>query len=358
MPSTETLPSGKYRAIYRIPGGKKRYVPGTFTHKKAAFNAAAAAEEKSMSLGWRDPRAAMRPWKEWCAEWWETRDVEPGVLKRDESSRDHCLMPRWANVPLAEITRQDIRAWAAQLKRSGLAPSTIDKRVYLLSASLNAAIDAEILTQNPAFRIRGRGSSAGETDERRYLTHAEAAIFLANFKPPVDEPVNEAFVRTLLGTGMRWGEAVGLQVERVSLERRMLRVAETWDDEIRRLAPYPKGKKIRSVPIPGSLAPYLEAMIGGRKSGYVFLRDGYILDYANWRKRFWLPAETEAGIGHVRIHDLRHTYASWLLQHPVHPVSLAEVGRLLGHVSPQTTAKYAHLTESVPAHVTAALDAF
>lgn len=358
MPSTETLPSGNYRAIYRIPGGKKRYVKGTFTHKKAAYNAAATAEDKAMSLGWRDPKAALRPWGEWCEEWWPTRDVEPGVLKRDESSRDSCLMKRWKDVPLSEITRQDIRAWAAQLKRSGLAPTTIDKRVYLLSASFNAAIDAEVLTTNPAFRLRGKGSSAGESDDRRYLTHEEAVIFLASFRCPVDEPVNEAAVLTLLGTGMRWGEMVGLQVKRVDLDRMMIRVAEVWDNQTRTLVAYPKGKKQRSVPIPDTLAPYLKAVIGTRKVGHVFLRDGFILDYSNWRKRFWLPAEEEARVGHVKIHDLRHTYASWLLQHPTHPVSLAEVGRLLGHKSPQTTAIYAHLTESVPAHVTAALPSF
>lgn len=358
MPSTERLPSGKYRAIYRVPGGGKRYVKGTFAHKKRAELAAAAAEENAMSLGWRDPKASLRPWGEWCEEWWPSRDVEAGTLKRDVSSRDSCLMPRWKDVPLAEITRHDIRAWAAELRRGGMSPATIDKRVYLLSASLNAAIDAEIISLNPAFRLRGKGSSAGQTDERRYLTHEEAAIFLAQFRCPVDEPVNEAAVLTLLGTGLRWGEMVGLQVKRVDLTRMLIRVAEVWDDETRTLVPYPKGKKQRFVPIPESLAPYLEATIGGRRSGYVFLRGGHILDYANWRKRFWLPAVRNADIGPVRIHDLRHTYASWLLQHPTHPVSLAEVGRLLGHRSTQTTAIYAHLTEAIPVHVTSALPRF
>lgn len=356
MPSTETLPSGKYRAIYRVPGGKKRYVKGTFKQQKAALYAAAAAEADAMSLGWRDPKAALRPWGDWCDEWWPSRQVEAGTLKRDASSRDSCLMKRWKEVPLSEITRHDIKAWAAQLQRGGMAPATVEKRVYLLSSSLNAAVDAEIISTNPAFRLKI--TSAGQSDERRYLTHEEARIFLAQFRPPVDDLVNEAAVLTLLGTGMRWGEMVGLQIKRVDLDRQMIRVAEVWDTQSRQLVAYPKGKLQRSVPIPPTLAPYIQGVIGDRRSGHVFLRDGYVLDYSNWRKRFWLTAEANADIGHVRIHDLRHTFASWLLQHPTNPVALAEVGRLLGHKSPQTTAIYAHLTEAIPMHVTAALPSF
>lgn len=350
MPWIEQLPSGRYRAMYRTKTGAKRSA-GTFAHKRRAENAAAAAEEAARTLGWRDPKAGQKTWGEWCEAWWPTRPVEPGTLVRDESSRDSTLMPRWGDVPLAEITRHDVKAWAAQLKREGKAPATVQQRIHLLSASLTAAIDAEVLTTNPASKI---AIAKGQTDVRRYLTAAERGDLLAQFRPPVNEPLGDSLVSTLLGTGMRWGECVGLQVNRVDLQRGTLRVAEVWDDKMGRLKAYPKGRKIReALPIPPWLMPHLEARVRGRRTGFVFeTASGNVVGYSNWRSRSWVPGAKRAGLDGVRIHDLRHTYASVLLQNGV---PLAEVGKLLGHVSPLTTQIYAHLQETDRSHIVAAL---
>ena len=339
MPWVEQLPSGKYRARYYLPDGSKRTVKEHFTHKRRAQNAAIDAEAKASAPGWRDPRAAEKTWKEWCDEWWPTRPVEPGVLKRDMSSRDSCLLPKWGSVQLVDITRHDIKAWAAELRKGGMAPSTVKKRVYLLSASLSAAVDAEVLTVNPAYRINLPG---GQTDRRRYLTRAEASRLMAQFNPPVKHTVGTDLVPMLFGTGMRWGEAVGLQIERVNLKRSTIRIAEVWDDETRQLKKYPKGRRIREVPIPSWVMPHLVSAIAGRSTGFVFLSNGVPIHHSNWRNRVWVPAVRRTGLGRVVIHDTRHTYASWLIQGGV---SLAEVGRLLGHVSPATTQIYAHLAD-------------
>lgn len=78
---------------------------------------------------------------------------------------------------------------------------------------------------------------------------------------------------------------------------------------------------------------------------------GTVVDGANSRKQ-WERACVRAGVGRARVRDLRHTYASWLLQAGV---PLAEVGRLLGRVSPITTQRYAHLAEVPSAAVLAEL---
>ena len=65
------------------------------------------------------------------------------------------------------------------------------------------------------------------------------------------------------------------------------------------------------------------------------------LSYWQLHKEFSVARE-KAGLPHVRIHDLRHTCASWLINKGV---DLYTVGKILGHASPMTTARYAHLAQ-------------
>jgi integrase len=347
MAWTEQLPSGKHRGVYRLPDGRKRSA-GTFAHKKQALNEAAAAEKEAAALGWRDPRAGLRSWREWCEEWWPTRAVEPSTLKRDESRRDSRLMKRWGDVSLIDITRHEVKAWAAALKRDKLSQETVKRCVHLLSASLAAAVDAEIIPSNPSARL---GLAGGEQTKERYLTHEEVSQLLQ----PIDEgELDHGLISLLVGTGLRWGEAAGLRTSRVDLTRRMLLVAEVWDDKTKAVKAYPKGRKRRNVPIPEWVAAAIKPLMERSTSGFIFETSGVPIDYSNWRRRSWVTALTAAGITDVTIHDLRHTYASWLIQDGV---SLEKVGQLLGHVSPLTTRRYAHLADVAEQEILDALPA-
>lgn len=336
MPWLQQTAAGKFRALYRDGSGKVRSA-GTYVQEKEAMREATLAEAETRKLGWRDPQAAKRTWGEWCAEWWPKRGVAAGTLARDTNPRDKHLMPRWGDVSLVDITRHDVKEWASDLAAKGLAPSSVERHLHLFSASLTAAIDKEIIQTNPAARL---GLPRGEIDEMRFLTHDEfQSLFdsLAECEQP--------FVAFLIGTGARWGEGAGLQRSRISTERGEVRIAEVWDDKMSRLKPYPKGRRIRDVPLPQWVADMLPA-----KTGLIFQP----LDYSNWKKRVWNHALETAGIGHARPHDLRHTYASWQIQNGT---SLYRLGALLGHVSPSTTQRYAHLLPNDHSAVTAAVPA-
>lgn len=339
MAWTEQLPSGKHRGVYRLPDGRKRSA-GTFNSKKTALNEAASKEAESARPAWRDPRGAERTWGEWRDEWWATRDVENSTLHREETMRKRHIDPHWENVELADISRHDIRAWAVGLtrKKDGAVSMASARRITnILSASLSAAVDKGILDVNPASRLK---LGKVEVNNNRYLTLGEAERLIGEFPVGVDQ----AIVRTLLGAGLRWGELAGLQVGRVDMARKQVQVAEVWDSRERALKKYPKGRRSRPVPIPAWLADELASVIGNRTDGFVFQKQGHMIDYANWRKKFWVPAVQLAKVTPLRIHDLRHTYASWLIQQGF---SLAEVGKLLGHESPSTTQIYAHLQDEV-----------
>jgi len=352
--------SGKYIGKYRDPDDRVRTADGgPFVHKAAAQRAAAAAEAASRTLGWRSPDAAGRTWREWCVDWWPTRDVEASTLRADVGRRDKYLVPQWGDVRLIDITRHDVKAWAKALRtpktKGARVPSaaTVQRIVHLLSASLNAAVDAEVLVANPAARLRLGG---GETGAERYLTKAEFAAVCQQLEGP-----DLVMAQLLAGTGMRWGEAAGLHRARVDERRGVVEVAEVWSIAGKQIKAYPKGKLRRHVPLPEwvQLPPGARGgecgleHAAGRCRGALAVTNqaGGPMDESNFR-RAWMRACRLADIGHARPHDLRHTYASWLLQDGI---SLAEVGRLLGHKSPLTTQRYAHLAETPSAAVLAAL---
>lgn len=346
MAWAEKLPSGRWRGLYRDRSGRRRSA-GTFTHKPKAVREAGKLESEARSARRRDPDRGLIPWDEWCERWWSSRTVEPGTLKRDASRRDVHLKPRWEGVELVEISRQDVREWAAELREEELSASTVQRCVHLLSASLSAAVDAELLDVNVAYKLKlPKGAQAVE----RYLTTEEYEAVRAEL------PEHEALIAdALVGTGLRWGELAGLHRPRLDLKRRKLRVVEVWDTKTGLVKAYPKGRRLRDVPVESWLARRLAkieppdaATCGlphaqGKCCGpLVFTApEGGVLDDSNFR-RVWNRACKRAGVGHVRIHDLRHTYASWLLQDGV---KLEEVGELLGHVSLETTRKYAHLVK-------------
>jgi integrase len=347
MPSIELLPSGRYRAAYRTPSKQTLYVKGTFAGKREARTAAIEAEALAQARDWSGGAALARTWGEWCEEWWPSRNIEDSTAKRQLTQRRKHIDPQWGHVPLGEITRHDVRSWAVQvlMKEKGLSKSTAQKLTLMLSSSFAAAIDHGIPVLNPASRLKLQGA---KINNNRYLTAAEARSLIAATVRPVDE----AAVSTLLGAGLRYGEMAGLQVSRVDLERKQLHIAEVWDSTARRLKGYPKDSRDRFVPIPDWVVEQIEPLVAGRSSGFVFESDGYMLDYANWRKKVWLQAVSVTGLAPLRIHDTRHTYASWLIQSGF---SLAEVGQLLGHADPSTTQIYAHLLDPNGAKVRAAL---
>lgn len=359
MAWAEKLPSGKYRGVYRDAFDKKRSA-GTFTHKAKAERAAAAREEDSRKSMTKDPEAYRRPWGEWCEEWWPTRTVAPSTLTADKGRRDRNLMPRWKAVPLGSINRQEIRDWASTLRADGLGPETVKRCVHLLSASLAAAVDMEIIQANPAARMKLPG---GALAQERYLTKDEYQKLRKHLSTDSDRLIADL----LVNTGLRWGEMAGLHWKRVDLDRGMIRVVETYDESSSQMNAYPKGKRSRDVPLTPELVAALRKLaprgadcgakhLTGRCPGPLVLTTerGSPLRNTNWADREWRVAVAASEIGHARIHDLRHSFASWLLQAGI---PLAEVGKLLGHMSTQTTERYAHLAETPSPSILAALAA-
>jgi len=343
MAWVEKLPSGKWVGRYRDTKGVRRSA-GTFAHKAAALRAANVKEEDVRRSMRRNPDAHRQTWGDWCETWWPSRAIEASTEKRDRSRREQHLKPRWSDVPLGQITRHDVKAWAADLRRSGLSNSTVLKIVALFSASLNAAVDAEILTANPALRLKLPPAAATKD---RYLEHDEHDAIVA-YLPTLED---QLIAHTLAYAGLRIGELSALRRNRVITAhgRGRITVAESYDDETSTFKPYPKGKRPRSVPIDDWLCELFEdhfARHPGKPGDLVFFSpQGGVLRRSNWDNVFRSSVEAAAvhlsdGGAGVTIHVLRHTFCSWLV---IAGISLARVQELAGHESAVTTQRYAHL---------------
>jgi integrase len=183
--------------------------------------------------------------------------------------------------------------------------------------------------------------------------------------PKQTKPSHDAaaytLVLTMLGTGMRWGEAVGLRRQAVQLLRRPphLVVADALHEVNGRLyfGPPKTRASQRTIPLPSVVAQALAVHLpaNGNPDDLVFTApQGGPWRRRNWATRCWLPALERAGLEGLRVHDLRHTYASWLADGGIPEVIVAAV---MGHkVGPSMTAGYTSVVAGFEDRVLEVLD--
>lgn len=179
---------------------------------------------------------------------------------------------------------------------------------------------------------------------------------------------HRALVLTGIETGMRWGELAALRPAQIDLTRR-LRVEETIVEVSRKDSPtgqrytvmaYPKDDEPRTLRISAGLATPLDERTTRLSLGpgdplfpSTEQNPRQPMSRNTFRTRVWRPAIARAGLdAGVRMHDLRHAHASWLL---AGGADLKTVMDRLGHTQIQTTQRYLH---TQPGADDKALDAF
>lgn len=368
MGSTRQLPSGKWQARYVDSYGRHR-TAGTWPNQKQALGKAQAAEDADR-VSPTSAEAARMTWGAWEPRWQAGRRVAEGTRKRDAGRLAKHVRPKWHDEKLSAITGHSIQVWLRELEAANLSPASVARCFHLLSSSLRAAEFARIIPANPCKGVKLPKS--GHAIER-YLTRDEVDDLLTAL-----DTRDQLVVEVLVGTGLRLGEALGLHWESVDLTHRTIRVTRSWDPVGGSMKP-PKSWQQRTVPISRHLAGLLETELHARGPGEpaavpydreVQARSGLVLRArrgagplgekhlrSRWENAFPLASESRERTGRpkidsARLHDLRHTYASWLVQDGVSIYALKE---LLGHQSVATTQRYAHLAATQWDAVRAAL---
>jgi integrase len=291
--------------------------------------------------------------KQWGAEPSRTYDelmlayinVTKGVkrsAKRDATSLRN-LTPFFTGRDLLTLKRSDIREYVQNRLADGVSNATINRELCLLSAALNLARrewDWDVPNNAEGMRLR-------EPEGRvRSLTVEEAQRLIVEAEKSQKSPHLANFIRLALNTGCRCNELLKLQWDRVDLKANLILLGEQ-DTKTARRRSVPLNAEARAAML--NLARFRATFCPA--SPWVFAhKDGN--RQAAVVKAF-KRALRNAGIEDFRIHDLRHTCASWLVSAGQ---PLPAVRDLLGHSSVTMTERYAHLApENVRAAV-AALD--
>ncbi len=247
--------------------------------------------------------------------------------RTDEAILRRHLLPVLGGVSLARVGSADIRTLQHEFARCGAAAGTINRRLAVLSSVLSCAADWGQLPSgdNPARKV---APLPDPTCCERYLTPQQVARLLDELDREANRPV-AALCRLLLLTGARRSEITLARWEDVDLDAGLLRVALSKSGKPRHIVlSHLAVECIQALPRRPGCPWLLPAPRTGRPLTGVF--------------PVWERIRNRAGLPELRLHDLRHSYASLLVNAGR---SLYEVQHLLGHASPKTTQRYAHLSQ-------------
>jgi integrase len=260
------------------------------------------------------------------------------------------VAPFFAGAPLSAVTARRILELRQKLQ-ADVAAATVNRVLALLRTILNFAVAAGHLGTSPIARL-GRGRLMLAVERGKLAPPIEKASDVGRLLTAVADIEREtgrrglhALFATLVYTGCRRGEALGLRWADVDLERRILTVRRSY-------AGLTKSGKHRTVPIAPPLADILKAHRAAASGELVFPDASGKMHSPNAKLEDVLFSALER-IGHprIRVHDLRHVFASHFV---MSGGDIFTLQRILGHSSPQLTSDtYAHLSSG---HMASAAD--
>lgn len=259
------------------------------------------------------------------------------------------LEPAWGNRLVADITKYDVAKFldfvaegrprpckqkpnnrARKLQGHKPTPVRANRMGEVLRKMFTLAIEWEWRADNPAQGFYRRIEHARE----RFLSPEELTRLAAVLDAAEDQRA-AAIIRMCMLTGARVGEVRQARFEQFNLDYAI------WSKP----ASTTKQRKIHRVPVSQDVVTIVRQrqLVVPPGNPWLFPSDTAIGKPVHDVRRFWIMVQKEADLPDVRIHDLRHTFASLLVSGGA---SLEIIGRLLGHSQMQTTQRYAHLMES------------
>ncbi len=237
------------------------------------------------------------------------------------------ILPKFRNSAMNDITKKDImQLHTNMVQKKKLAPATANKVLIFISHAFNVAMQLEIkgIEVNPASKIK---PYLLNNARERYLTKDEATRLIDAINQTEQNIHLKYIIPMLILTGARRGEVLKAKHEDFNLNQLCWTIPTSKSGKKRVLPITPQLLELYKS-IPKDDTPYLFASAKSKKP--------YVTIYVSWNS-----ARTRAGLKDLRMHDLRHSFASALVNSGR---SLYEVQTLLGHSTSKMTQRYAHLS--------------
>lgn len=360
---------------YRIGGRERRITIGSFPDWKVSQARDEAKRIKRQVDSGEDPMAERHadraaPTVDELAVRFEADHLSrrrASTVREYRSILQRHILPRLGKIKVADLRHSDIERLHREIAVT--APYQANRTVAVLSKMLNLAIKWELRSDNPARGIEREP----EQKRERFLTPAEIAK-LGEALASHPERTSCNAIRLLLLTGARRGEMLSSTWNQFNLEKGV------W------LKPGAATKQTTDhrVPLSAAALEILAAMKTAANPGCPWVFPGQPTKHGTGPlreiKRAWLAVCVKAGLAEqvqervagkpvkdaagkplmvwkttVRVHDLRHTYASILASSNL---SLPIIGALLGHTQAATTQRYAHLLDDPLRAATECVGAF
>jgi integrase len=260
----------------------------------------------------------------------------PRSVAEYESLIRQLVVPKLGGLRVGSVTRLDVEAFHREVSR--VTRVRANRALSLLRAMFFQAVRSGLRADNPAQKI----ARNAEHHRERFLTLDELHALFRALDNCRDQGSADA-LRLMVVTGARRGEVLNATWSQFDL------TAGLWVKP----ASATKQNRVHRVPL-NATARALLGRMAAEATGPLLFPGRRVGAAQTTLKRTWATVCVRAGITGLRVHDLRHSYASFLASAGL---SLPTIGALLGHSSPATTNRYAHLLDRPLRDATEHMDA-
>jgi integrase len=252
----------------------------------------------------------------------------------DQKLYNKRLHDRFGHLPLNEITLESVERFLGELTEEGLAASSIRHHGQLMKRCTSLATSWHLIESNPLANLKLQTVN----DAREYFLSPEELQRLLHVLDTDDARVPCLAAKALLFTGCRVGELLKCRYRDLNLDSDTPTLKVVQENS--------KNGRSRYVPLSKEALKIIGQLPSKGQSEYLFTnsRNGERLQSID---KVWQRLRLQAGLPQLRLHDLRHNFASFLVNSGE---SLYTVQRILGHQSPDQSTRYAHLSGSSLQH--------